>query len=99
MRAIKEADKRDKMLTEYYDSVRQSTAHVKEKLVELESLGGSESDSALMGLQPPSYESLGIRVGAGHADLSDESDAEHNSGEDGDNDEQSKKRKPCPMPP
>ena len=63
MQALVEAEKREKMLSEYYDSVRKCTANVKDKLLELESLGGSESDGALMDLQPPSYASLGINVG------------------------------------
>ena len=49
MQALVEAEKREKMLSEYHDSVRKCTANVKDKLLELESLGGSESDSAPMG--------------------------------------------------
>ena len=51
MQALVEAEKREKMLSEYYDSVR-NVQLMKDNRLELESLGGSESDSALMGLQP-----------------------------------------------
>ena len=63
--ALREEADREKMLDEYYNSVRQSTAQVKSRLSELEkSLGMSESDSILVGVQAPNFESLGISFNA-----------------------------------
>ena len=60
-KALREEAEREKMLDDYYNSVRQSAVQVKNRLSELEmSLGASESDSILAGVQAPNFESLGI---------------------------------------
>jgi hypothetical protein len=88
-KALAEQAARDKMLDDYYQSVRDSAAQVKDKINQLEqSLGSSESDSILAGVQAPNFESLGISftaediLGGRHDEEEDNAIGQYHTGEE-----------------